>query len=364
MTRNKVLVRTDSSDLIGIGHFMRCLTLASALMADGARVIFACRHATDFAVASLKKADIELVRPEETDGQTDELCHSHWLGTSQVQDASETCSLVSEDHFDWVIIDHYALDFRWERHIKKRAKRVLVIDDLSDREHDCDVFLNQNIVSKIGSVYSKLVNEHCTKLIGPKYALLRDEFSVLRRRVDLRIPPISRVLLFFGGGDELNVTAQALEAVHNVLVRNGLVGLHVDVVIGSAHAAGCSIEKSCEDFGFKVHVDTMRMADLMSKADIALGAAGASSWERCCLGLPTILVSVAENQVNIAKEIDSQGAGLYLGPVEMLKLLDFERAIEEFLFDRRELSKMSKCAAELTDGQGVKYVIGSMETFT
>ena len=309
MEIQKIAFRVDASSQIGTGHFMRCLTLADALKQHGAQIRFVSRHMPDHLRDMLIAREYEfmLLNSSSREAILDDLFHAHWLGTSQQGDAQDTIQALSDQKWDWLIVDHYALDARWENDLRHTAKKILVIDDIADRQHDCDVLLDQNFYADMNSRYTGIVPRHCQLLLGPRYALLREEFRQLRKQVKPRTGPVKRIFIFFGGVDSDNYTGRAIESLVNISIHE----LYVDVVIGSQHPCREQIEATCARHGFICHVQTSRMAELMTAADLAILAGGTVTWERCCLGLPAVVVITAENQRLVAEHCE-EGVTLIL----------------------------------------------------
>jgi UDP-2,4-diacetamido-2,4,6-trideoxy-beta-L-altropyranose hydrolase len=290
----KIAFRVDSSSQIGTGHFMRCLTLANALKPFSAKIVFICLHLPEYLRKMLDEKGYDFIRlniPPDKNATKDTI-HTSWLGVSQEQDALESKRELSEDMWDWLVVDHYALDFRWESVLRKCVGKILVIDDLADRKHDCDVLLDQNLYVDMETRYSDKVSANCKLFLGPRYTLLRDEFCEMRKYARPRSGPVKNVLLFFGGVDSNNDTGSALEA----LINNGGQHLNVDVVIGMQNPFSREIQLICEKYSFSCHKQTERIAELMCKADLAIGAGGISTYERLYLRLPAILKPLSLNQ--------------------------------------------------------------------
>jgi UDP-2,4-diacetamido-2,4,6-trideoxy-beta-L-altropyranose hydrolase len=289
-----IAFRADASSQMGTGHFMRCLTLADALTQRGAHCRFISRQLPAHLGEMLTVRGHEFAQLSTHAGasDSDELTHAAWLGVSQSADAKESTLVLSDRHWDWLVVDHYAIDGRWESRLRSAAGQIMVIDDLADRQHDCDVLLDQNYYRQMESRYSGRVPTHCRLLLGPRYALLREEFQYWRARISPRCGPVKRVLVFFGGVDADNCTGQTLKALRNI--DHG--ELTVDVVIGAGHPNRVQIESMCADAHYSCHVQTQRIAELMAAADLAIGAGGGATWERCCLGLPCITLCTADNQ--------------------------------------------------------------------
>ena len=353
----KIAVRVDASVQIGTGHFMRCLTLADALKQRGAQTRFISRHLPDHLRSMLASKGHEFIWLDgiRNDGTLDELAHAGWLGVSQAQDAADSIRALSDGSWDWLVVDNYALDLRWESELRRTASRILVVDDIADRRHDCDVLLDQNFYADMGVRYTGKVPAHCQLLLGPRYALLRDEFRRLHEQIQPRSGAVRRVLVFFGGVDAGNHTGRAIEALSEMDVPD----LHVDVVIGAQHPCRGQIEAACAQHGFICHVQTDRMAELMANADLAIGGGGSATWERCCLGLPALAVGTAENQ---QKQVaDAAQEGLLYSPEVGGDLRQTIRRHARALIENGCLRRLiSHNGMQMVNGRGVLRVATSM----
>lgn len=350
----KVAFRVDASSKIGTGHFMRCLTLATGLKQRGAQIRFVSRHMPEHLRDMVRGNGFEFSPLKDSSNQetADDGAYASWLGVSQAQDARDTSHALLSQSWEWLVVDHYGLDVRWETALRDAVGRILVIDDIADRQHDCDVLLDQNFYENMDARYISKVPADCLLLLGPRYALLREEFRQSRTKITPRVGPIRRVLVFFGGVDEGNATGCAIEALSSV----GSPRLFVDVVIGEKHPCRNEIQAECERHGFICHVQTTRMAELMAAADLAIGAGGSASWERCCLGLPALIVALADNQIAIGKALESVGSGVYLGMLDAASWRVISNAFLELLDHPARLTAMSERAYSLADGQGVERV--------
>jgi UDP-2,4-diacetamido-2,4,6-trideoxy-beta-L-altropyranose hydrolase len=349
----KIAFRTDASSQIGTGHFMRCLTLADQLKKQGAHIHFICRDLPAHLSEMLKARDMEYI-PLSADviiDSIDELAHSSWLGTSQTQDAQATVKALASQLWDWIIVDHYALDERWERAVRANCKKLMVIDDLADRQHDCDVLLDQNFYSDMQSRYNGKVPVQCQLLLGPRYALLREEFRTLRDQINVRTGDVKKILVFFGGVDADNYTNLAIQALAELNVTQS-----VDIVIGAQHPNREQIKQACIVNGFICHIQTTRIAELMADADLAIGGGGTATWERCCLGLPTISFCLAENQRKLI--VDAALAGLLYAPISRRNLVEVIRDHVVSLLENPSLIKLiSVTAMKFVDGSGVFSIV-------
>jgi UDP-2,4-diacetamido-2,4,6-trideoxy-beta-L-altropyranose hydrolase len=350
----KIAFRVDASEKIGTGHFMRCLTLANAVRKRGAQTCFVSRQMPEHFLGMLAQQGHAYMPLAPALGQqlAGDLSHAAWLETSQEVDAQASRAALASQAWDWLMVDHYALDRRWESALRQTARKILVIDDLADRQHDCDMLLDQNFYRDMPGRYAGKVPAHCQLLLGPRFALLRDEFRELHEKARPHEGAVERLLVFFGGVDADNYTGLALRA-----LAEGVGGdIQVDVVLGAQHPFREAIESACAQRGYSYHLQTTRMAELMAAADLAIGAAGSTSWERCCLALPAIVFSLADNQSEIAKGIEQLGAGCYL----QAKAADVEGTLRavlcQLLNDRQRLADYSRRGYSLVDGKGVDRV--------
>ena len=337
---------------------MRCLTLADALSQRSATVRFVSRHLPEHLRLMLAAKGHEFVSLKSSFSEVgvDALAHAHWLGTSQYVDAQECIHALSDQVWDWLIVDHYALDICWEAAHRLSARNILVIDDLANRQHNCDLLLDQNVYADMDTRYKGKVPANCRLLLGPSYALLRDKFRQLHGQVKPRTGPVKRVLVFYGGVDIDNYTGRTIEA----LVNFGTKDLKIDVVIGARHPHGKLIVAECAEHQFNCYVQTNCMAELMLGADLAIGAGGSATWERCCLGLPTFTICTAENQ---ARQVaDAASEGLLYAPEITSDLVDGIGRHLRVLFENPHLRQsISRSAMEVVDGRGVLRVIGMLD---
>lgn len=345
----RVAFRADASVAIGTGHLMRCLTLAEALTAHGATCTLFARHITDNLAVAVAARGVSLHRlPPAPPGQ-DELAHSVWLGTSMAEDAAAVAPRLAALDPDWLVLDHYALDARWTTNVRGRA-RVLVLDDLADRRHEADLLLDST-EGRLAGAYDDLLPPGTPRLIGPMAAVLRSAFAegAPTFRLRARTRP-ERVLVAMGGIDSANATGGVIE----VLAAKGLA---MDVVMGSAAPNLEAVRAQIAGVpGARLHVDTLHMAEIMAGCDLAVGAAGSSAWERCAMGLPTLMLVLAENQREVARGLTDAGAAALLGDVrDSLWPSRLSQALEDV-----DLPRMSAAAGALTDGRGTVRLTRAM----
>ncbi|USR89925.1 UDP-2,4-diacetamido-2,4,6-trideoxy-beta-L-altropyranose hydrolase [Phormidium yuhuli AB48] len=356
----KVIFRVDSSAQIGSGHLIRCRTLAEELRRRGAEVRFICREHRGNLIHLLSQAAFPvtvLPPPPESSGEMRE-DYQAWLGVSGETDAQETLLALGGESADWLVVDHYGLDAVWERQLRPQVKQILVIDDLANRPHDCDVLLDQNY-SQLGERrYQGLVPHSCRLLLGPRYGLLRPEYQLYRQTRSPHRGQVRRVLVFFGGTDSQNMTGKALEA----LSSSEFEGISVDVVVGANNPHRGELEQLVEarhSAGIgetRLYSTRPHLADLMAQADLALGAGGTTTWERCCLGLPTVVVSIAENQVAACEALQAEGVIQYLGAASHINVTQLRTVLCEWLGQPSQLQDMSVQGQLHVDGLGTQRV--------
>jgi UDP-2,4-diacetamido-2,4,6-trideoxy-beta-L-altropyranose hydrolase len=360
----RVVFRADASLHIGTGHVMRCLTLAEALRERGANCRFVCRsHPGNLIKKIEQRGFYVVVLPYDvnwtgTDATQRE--HAAWLGEDWETDAEQSKVGAGGTAADWLIVDHYALDARWERALAPYYRKLMVIDDLADRPHACDLLLDQTF-GRDAMDYLPLVPVDCHLLCGSQYALLRPEFSGLRayslqRRAQ---PALRELLITMGGVDKHNATAQVLQALQSCPLP---AYCQITIVMGETAPWVDEVRKQAQDMPMpsRVLVGVSNMAQLMADSDLAIAAAGATSWERCCLGVPTIMLVLAENQCKVAQELEQSGAAksFKLGQSATTQLTEL---LIRLIEDPTQLLHMSDCAASILDGSGVNAVTQQME---
>lgn len=354
-----VCFRVDASVNIGIGHFMRCLTLANSISHMGGKCRFVCRFLTDNLYSLLSKNNHEVVvlQSKDTKAITSCLFHKDWLGVNVLFDANETLSVASDIVWDWFVVDHYGIDERWEERISQISHNILVIDDLADRKHRCDILLDQTL-GRREEEYQHLVPESATILTGAKYAILRPEFShwrdySLSRRKDSKL---QEILISMGGTDLYNATETLLSILNKITFPNEV---RITIVLGASsknieRIKALSIKSSLV---VKLIIDCDNMAELMSESDFIIGSAGTTSWERCCLGVPSCMVVMADNQQLIASHLSDVGASIFLGDIRKLKdTTEFYNKLSNLINDSDPLKNIGIQAAKVTQGEGVLLV--------
>lgn len=355
----RVAFRTDASRQIGTGHVMRCLTLANVLRERGADCRFICREQPGNLLHLIRAQEFKTVVLPVASGECDyarkdvqsDVAHTESLGVDWQTDADATQEALGDVKVDWLVVDHYGLDARWETAMRSRFEKLLVIDDLANRPHVCNQLLDQTFGRDSGD-YRTLVPDDCRIQCGSRYALLRPQFAALRpyslrRR---RHPDMRQILITLGGVDRDNATGQVLEALRDCPLPTDC---RVTVVMGANAPWIDQVREQALLMNRPTHVriGAQDMAQVMADSDLAIGAAGSTSWERCCLGLPTIMAVLAENQVLIAKSLSEAGAALV---IEKRDASQLQIALDRM--DSETLWSMSQKSASVTDGLGAARV--------
>lgn len=322
-----VAFRCEASPTIGTGHVMRCLTLANQLVLQGSTPEFLCTPETLKSISALQRSGYNI-------------------------STFETPIMP-----DWLVVDHYDIDADCEKAARKNAKNIFVIDDLANRPHDCEILLDQTFGRKEKD-YEGLVSRETILLLGSEYALLRPEFVTKRKKLARIFSAGRRVLVSYGGVNPKGSTEKALEMLSTYAVSE----LNIDVVVGGG-AVGLDnvreIINTLNGNGFHkatLYVDTPHIADLMEHADLCLGAGGTTSWERCCLGLPTLTFELADNQTQTLKTLGEFGALVNLGRIEDISSENFLRSFTDLVASSSIRRTMSDRAMMVCDGRGAERV--------
>lgn len=348
----RVGIRADASHGLGAGHVMRCLSLAQALGRGGAAVQFVCQDLPG-----------QLADRITAEGHG---CSLLPIGLDAAADAEASrralqATLAAAGPLDWLVVDHYGLAAPWQQALRPLARRVLVIDDLADRAHACDALLDQNL-GRSAADYDGLLPAGAVCWIGPAHALLRPEFAAARpaslaRRAGLRRP--RHWLVSMGGSDPQQATVQVLRWLGGagLLAADG----QVTVVLGPQAQTLQAVQALLPTLGCasRLRVDVRapaQMAALLAEADVAIGAAGTSAWERCCLGLPSLLLLLADNQAPGLRALVAQGAALSIGTPQAIATPPAGALVGP------ALEALAQAAAAVTDGLGAERVAAAMRS--
>ena len=357
----KILFRVDSSTQIGTGHLMRCLTLAAEAKKREWDVCFVIRDASQKVLNFIKSYGF-LVKPVTTTPKTqiekkNDNNDRNWLAVGQETDAVETLEEVCKFKANWVVVDHYTLDATWHKLVMQECISMLVIDDLGNRKIHSDLLLDHNLSANVGK-YADLVSANCKLLLGLKFALLRDDFRILRKRSLQRRTntKVEKILITMGGVDIENYTLSVLrELSKNSFAKK----CKFTVIVGNLYPHLDDLKDFVFSSKLKIRIlsDVMNMAEILSNADLCIGAAGSSAWERCCLGLPSITLAIADNQIEIAQSLNDNNMALFSN------LSDLQNDFEKFFhYSRKDLiQNMTASMLSACDGLGALRVLDNLE---
>ena len=353
---NQIIIRTDASKSIGIGHLKRCLALAQILRKHNFNCYFICRDYENSPIFDeirkekfeIKKLPFCKVLEATPKKKLSVLPYKRFSKINWQWDAKETIKALDGNRPEWLIVDHYELDFRWERALQKHVKKILVIDDLANRKHSADLLVDQNLIEGLELRYVGLLPAKCEHLLGTSYAILRPEFGELHLSTPPRCGPIRRILVFFSGADRQGLTKLAIQAFMALNRKD----IFLDVVVGPFQSDSEDLRKLIHGKdNINFHETIPCLASLMMKADLAIGAGGTTSWERCCLGLPALIVTMSKNQYPIAASLHKNGFVRWLGNFNTINKRILMKALQKLLNEDRLFSWSQHCAT-LVDGKG------------
>lgn len=369
----RLCFRVDASLQIGTGHVMRCLTLAEVFQKAGAQCHFISRAHPGHLLDHIRQRGFSLtvlpMNPSESAPKQQRVegsalvAHADWLGCDWLTDAEQTRVALIEHQPDWLVVDHYALDQGWEHALQANYRKLMVIDDLADRPHQCDLLLDQNLGRQMAD-YENLVPADCKLLVGPHYALLRPEFAALRAySLQRRLQPVLKnILITMGGVDQPNATGRVLRVLKHCRLPGDC---RITVVMGAQAPWLTQVQALAQDMPWttQVLVNIHDMAQYMADSDLSIGAAGGTSWERCCLGLPSLMIVLADNQKNGAQALQVAKAAQLLGSLSdiEMKLPLAIHALSSTDASKYILREMSAAAAGLTEGVGPHQVLEIMQ---
>lgn len=343
-----IVFRADASLRLGTGHVMRCLTLADRLSEGGASCRFVSRTHPGHLHALIEAHGHEVEALDLMEVRND------WLGADWTDDAAETTARLAKQPTDWLVVDHYGIDSRWEARLRGDCGHVMAIDDLADRQHDCDVLLDQNWFAEAGAYrYNALVPPVCELLLGPAYALLRPEYAAARACTAPRDGRIRRIAVFMGGSDPDNQTAKVLDA----LSYEAFASLTVDVIVGVNHPDPEGVARRVAQRPLTTSRSALpSLAGIMRDVDLMIGAGGSTTWERMALGLPAIVIGIADNQLVMNRTLAAAGYIDYLGAMDVVDVSTIRRAVTVALTNPVALAATSARMMALVSTDGAKRV--------
>lgn len=343
MNPRTLLLRADANIATGTGHVMRCLALAQAWQDAGGHAVFVSAESTAAIRERLLAESCEVLSIAASAGSPD--------------DSKQTIALARENAARWIVVDGYQFTAEYQRALKSAGCKTLFFDDYGHAErYSADLVVNQNAGADENLYRNR--DSQTRLLLGPKYCILRREFNAWREWTREIQPAGHRVLVTMGGSDPENVTARAMAARSQMKVEN----LEVTVVVGGSNPNFESLQRAAAQAGSKITVlrDVSNIAELMAWADVALSAAGSTCWELCLLGLPALLVDVADNQTAVARELDRRGCAVHLGNSRHASAEKIAGHLERLLKSEHVRRSLSGSCRELVDGEGAARVVSAL----
>ena len=346
-------IRVDGSIEMGIGHVLRCVTLGRKLSEYGIDCIFFTRRITnnlknfvskDFEVVTLDCQDPFFEAGDE---------YSRWLGVRQKIDAEDFISKISTKQISCVVVDHYGLDADWEKIVRNKICNLIVLDDLANRKHDCDMVIDQSIRSGVDP-YEKLVPEGCSKLLGPRFALLGNLFKISPKRNTNDYS----IFINFGGTDKDNFTLHVLTLLESTSIPDQL---PIKIVIGKDYQFKSALEEIIKISRFKINLvqNPSNIAFEISECNFSIGAGGGSLLERSVLGVPSILYATAKNQKHICLEYQRRRLGFFLEKDDVDEVNKLNTAVQFFL-NGVNLKDKARRNKDFVDVRGVDRIVAEI----
>lgn len=348
MAIKNLIIRADASVEIGTGHVMRCLTLANSLRDHDCSVTFICRELSGNLCDFIEQQDFPVWRLPDDLQDLDETWQS---------ETDRIISILNQQKIkiDWLIIDHYRLDNRWERALRPFVQRIMVIDDLANRSHDSDLLLDQNFYYNFTTRYQNLVPSSCLQLLGLDYLMLRSEFTEQSERPIKQVKIAKNLLITMGGSDHRNITCWLLEILKYIQIP-----LSIKIAVG----AGCphfdkiiNVANTVNLHHVTIERSVPNISDWMIWADLAICSGGFTSYELAFMGVPTLVISTSPTQLEAATTLHSLGMTKFIGEFGTLSIDKVVEFLKDILFDSKELMKLSQNAKAKIDGHGVKRVV-------
>jgi len=356
----KIAIRVDSSSKIGIGHLIRCRSLANYLKAAGHSILFICRdhignsinilHKDKFKVKILQK-NIVKINKINNGGN-----YRNWLGVTQYNDANDTLKAFHDDDIDWLIVDHYGISLQWHRILRSKVKKIMVIDDIAKNRFDCDVLINQNYIFGLSKMYKKLINKKTISFLGPKYCILDPEYNKYKVSKNYIPKKIHSVFIYFGGEDSYNL----IQLTINVFNYDKLKHLKLLIVLPQnlTKQTKKNISILSKERGNIILYPPQKvLAPIISKTQLAIGAGGTTLWERIYFKIPSIIISMAQNQKKSCVALSENSIIKYLGNAKEINIKKLYLAINSFIKDPVEIKKQFNLSKSLKIGLGINQII-------
>lgn len=359
-----IVFRVDASTQIGSGHVMRCLTLADTLARSGDRCYFICRQHEGNMLNLIETKGyrvLSLPAPNKLKSyRSKNVEHAEWLGVDINIDIQETLSAlkaINEPVIDWIVVDHYAIDSEWEEQLSPYCNGLMVIDDLANRNHYCNILLDQNPLVKIHEKYNELCLQETLMLLGPTYTLLSPDFlDAYLNRVDFLQNSISskngEIIIFMGASDQEGLTLKILKSLEKDSYTERL-----HVLVGLINNNQHTISQFCQQKDIKCTINHENTAELLVKSAMGIVACGKFAVELQALDIPCLLVPLSEIQEHVAKYFVNYGNAKIITRNSLLNNKLFLASAIELFMQEQPISKVKKTMISL---EGTNNVINEM----
>lgn len=317
-----IFIRVDAHFKIGIGHIYRCLKLTSYIDTSN-NITFICKKYKNLQNKKKefmnnvyetirKKFKIKFIELE-NDDNIKKADMNTWFGENYMLDANKT--IKNLNNCDILIVDHYSIDYRWESTVKKHTKKLIIIEDFIGRKHNCDVIINGLINDSL--VYKNLVNNNCNLFLGSEYLIIGNQFF----NQDVKLRENNRISVFISGSDTTNETCKIINSL-KIINKNRK--YNFDIIVGGLNQNYQTILELCKEDNFFIHYNIDNIWEIFNKSYISIGALGQSSLERIALKIPSIMISLTENQLLVSKDLINAGCFKYIGniPLNYYNLID------------------------------------------
>ena len=336
----QIAFRVDCSSKIGSGHLVRCLNLARQLNKNFKKIFFLVKKSDYFEIN--QKFILQNKCKPIIFGKDDKTF-------SIKSDVTSTLKICKKKKIDTLIVDNYQIDHSWENRVKKKIKKLIVIDDLANRKHNCDILIDQNYVKNLSSRYNNLTNKNCVKLLGPKYNLLNDSFNNSKFSSDRKV---KKIFIFFSTVFKSNL----YNLVTSILSKEEFKNFKINYVIGNVSKKKIIKLKKKLPANFKLFSKQKNLHRLMKKSSFAIGSGGTNTWERINLALPSIVFCIAPNQKKICNFLDQKNIIHYLGVIKKNSKSKLYSAIRNMIYNFKKEKDLALENKSLIDGYGTKRI--------
>ncbi len=338
--KNNLFVRVDVSSSIGTGHFFRCLALSQNLKSNFNEIIFLINKSSLKITKILEKNKFKFLYLSENLNNDKSIIE---FFTNTLKDYST--------HNNFILIDNYSIDFTMESHIRHLFQKIIVIDDLANRKHDCDLLIDQNYYENFENRYDFILSKNTVKLLGPKYAIIRDEFKEIPKKQFQTDSKIKNILISFGGVDPTNECTKALKSIMSLQFED----VQITIIAGMFNQNFFKLNETYQNYkNIRIFQHVDNLGELMSNADIFIGAGGTTTWERLYLGLPSMITIISENQHESVEFLSKQNQIINLGLAKNVSLSTYKKAITEL--NSEDLIQLSERNKQLIDGNGIQRI--------